>query len=146
MNTRASAIHFETESSTVCAVSAIRERVNLTFNLTQVVGYPIPPATNNKKSCLLAQSLHLPTVSSLEALVTRVSAHRFPVMCYFTTHVSICTFCKTRETILISENMCADAKGSGVFGSCGTTETKTCETSRKCWKCKDDVDEATPLP
>lgn len=70
-----------------------------------------------------------------------MTTNSFPVMCKFTNHIRICLFCKSRETILISENMCVDAKVTGIFGSCGVTASKTSEISQKCWKCKDDVEE-----
>lgn len=69
-----------------------------------------------------------------------------PAMCNFTTHVRVCTFCKSKETILISETICVDAKIIGVFGKCGTTASTVNETALKCWKCRDDVDEIASLP
>lgn len=63
-------------------------------------------------------------------------------MCNYITHVRLCPVCKSKETILISESVCVDARPSGVFGSCGATGNKTSETLRKCWGCKEFVGKA----
>lgn len=69
-----------------------------------------------------------------------------PAMCNFTTHISARPFCKSKETILISEMICAGANTKGASGSCGILESKISETFLKCWKCRDDVDENECVP
>lgn len=67
-----------------------------------------------------------------------MKSDKCPVMCEYNTHVRVCPTCSEQETILISENLCEDARASGIFGSCGTTDNKTSETAKCCWSCRDD--------
>ncbi|AEO68071.1 uncharacterized protein THITE_2117411 [Thermothielavioides terrestris NRRL 8126] len=39
-------------------------------------------------------------------------------MCTYTTHIRVCGRCAGEDTVLISEQLCAVAKASGIFGSC----------------------------
>ena len=66
-------------------------------------------------------------------------------MCNYTTYIRACLLCQDRETVLISEIVCANARQIGAFGSCGTTDHKKSETSSRCWKCKDGGAKATSL-
>ncbi len=62
-------------------------------------------------------------------------------MCTYTAHIRNCHACGDEETVLISENVCQEAKKSGTFGDCGTEpKSERNTTEYQCWKCKEKVE------
>ncbi|SPQ24683.1 10f7d617-68fd-451b-8c19-636839144dfb [Thermothielavioides terrestris] len=59
-------------------------------------------------------------------------------MCTYTTHIRVCGRCAGEDTVLISEQLCAVAKASGIFGSCleGIYSQRDA-TGYQCWQCKE---------
>ncbi|KAK3321650.1 hypothetical protein B0H66DRAFT_177707 [Apodospora peruviana] len=59
-------------------------------------------------------------------------------MCTYLTHLRVCRSCGGEDTVLISEQLCAVAEVSGLFGSClGGVFSQHDRTPFKCWKCRD---------